>query len=84
MVAFLKQFLGGHCDTKTLRETFDHKTRNEWRKFGFKGMSGAMFLNTLVKHITDQVSLSAQLREVLQGLDRGERPQPGVEWSEVG
>ncbi|MGA2065387.1 MAG: hypothetical protein ABSG86_10470 [Thermoguttaceae bacterium] len=65
MVALLQQYLNRQCDTRALRETFDRKTRNEWSPFGLKGMSGAMFLNMLVKHISDENSLSAQLREVL-------------------
>jgi hypothetical protein len=65
MVTFLKQYLSGECDTESLRETFDGKTRNEWVSFGFKGPAGAMFLNMLVKNIADAESLSAQLRIVL-------------------
>lgn len=61
----LSSFLRGEVETDALRETFDRKTRKEWDAFGFKGMSGAMFLNKLVKHVPNADSLSSQLRSVL-------------------
>lgn len=65
MAELLKQFLGGEVGTDVLRETFDKKTRNEWDAFGFKGMSGAMFLNMLVKHLAEKADLAALLKAVL-------------------
>jgi len=65
MLALLDQYLSSHCNTEQLRETFDQKTKTEWDVFGFKGMSGAMFLNKLVKHVSDQGPLAEQLRRVL-------------------
>jgi len=65
MLPFLDDFLGERIDLKTFKDTFDKKTRKEWDVFGLKGMSGAMFLNTLVKHMPDQALVAAQLRRVL-------------------
>ena len=65
MVELLNRFLREEVGTDGLREMFDKKTRNEWRAFGFKGMSGAMFLNMLVKHMPDEAALAAMLRSVL-------------------
>ena len=65
MVEFLLRFLRGDVTCDVLRETFDKKTRKEWDAFGFKGMSGAMFLNMLVKHLAEKVDLNALLTAVL-------------------
>jgi hypothetical protein len=61
----LSRFLSGQIDVEQLRTEFDKRTRNEWDVFGLKGLSGAMFLNKLVKHIPDQNLLTAQLKAVL-------------------
>jgi hypothetical protein len=65
MLALLASFLHEEIDLESFRETFDLNTRNEWDVLGFKGMSGAMFLNTLVKYLPDQGEVAAELREVL-------------------
>ena len=65
MLALLKRFLNREIDIVTFQKTFDKKTRTDWNQFGFKGMSGAMFLNTLVKHIPDSDEVTRQLCEVL-------------------
>lgn len=65
MLALLKRFLSGADDVESFRTIFDKKTRTAWDQFGFKGLSGAMFLNTLVKHIPDTPALTHQLRQVL-------------------
>lgn len=65
MVDLLNSYLAGKVTTEEFRSTFDRKTRSEWNTFGFKGMSGAMFLNVLVKHIGDERKLAEQLRLVL-------------------
>jgi hypothetical protein len=65
MVELLNLYLAGKTTTEELRSTFDRKTRKEWNTFGLKGMSGAMFLNMLVKHIADERALAEQLRLVL-------------------
>lgn len=65
MVELLNLYLTSKITTEELRSTFDRKTRNEWNTFGLKGMSGAMFLNMLVKHIDDERALAQQLRFVL-------------------
>jgi hypothetical protein len=62
----LTRYLDGQVDTEQLRATFDRKTRKEWDVFGFKGMSGAMLLNQLVKHIPDKLTLAKHLRAVLR------------------
>ncbi len=66
--ALFRQFADGGIDLSTLRSTFDQKSRSgaAWESFGFGGMSGAMFLNTLVKHLPNySEQLSDQLRAVL-------------------
>jgi hypothetical protein len=65
ILELVKRYLAGEVDTERFRETFDRKTRHEWEGFGFKGMSGAMFLNMLVKHIPDQDALESQLKGIL-------------------
>ena len=42
----------GQCSLPEFREIFDKRTRKDWDVFGLKGMSGAMFVNTLVKHLS--------------------------------
>ncbi|SRR5260370_15689900 len=65
MVELLNLYLTGKTTTEELRSTFDRKTRKEWNTFGLKGMSGAMFLNMLVKHVDGERALAEQLRLVL-------------------
>ena len=65
IVTLLNRFLSDEISTEEFKTTFDLKTRKEWDVFGLKGMSGAMFLNTLVKHIPEQQVLSDRLRLVL-------------------
>jgi hypothetical protein len=65
MLAFLDDFLDSRIPLQQFKDTFDRKTRTEWDVFGLKGMSGAMFLNTLVKHIPNQQGVAAELRRVL-------------------
>ena len=47
------------------RSAFDRKTRTAWDSFGLKGLSGAMFLNKLVKHLPDGDEVSNELRKVI-------------------
>src|SRR5438552_351068 len=65
MVDFLEKYLASKISTKEFKETFDRKTRREWNTFGLKGMSGGMFLNNLVNHISNEGILADQLRLVL-------------------
>lgn len=65
MLPFLEDFLAGRISLKQFKDTFDRKTRKDWDVFGLKGMSGAMFLNTLVIHLPDQPAVTEQLRRVL-------------------
>ena len=65
MLTFLQGFLTGEISLDEFKIDFDRKTRTDWDVFGLKGMSGAMFLNTLVKHIPDQDEVAHQLRTVL-------------------
>ncbi|MDE0227199.1 MAG: AAA family ATPase [Gammaproteobacteria bacterium] len=60
-----KRFLDRNLGISEFRETFDRKTRNEWDLFGLKGLSGAMFLNKLVKHLSDQDELTRELQTAL-------------------
>lgn len=61
----LNNFLSGNLSTAEFREVFHRKTITDWAVFGLKGLSGAMFLNKLVKHVPDQVLLTSKLKEVL-------------------
>ena len=61
----VRHFLDRDFDISEFRETFDRKTRNEWDLFGLKGLSGAMFLNKLVKHLPDQDELTRELQAAL-------------------
>lgn len=65
MIVVLNRYLSEEMSSEEFRTTFHSKTGKEWDVFGLKGMSGAMFLNTLVKHIPDQQALSDHLRLVL-------------------
>ncbi len=58
-------FITGAVSLEDFRTTFDNKTRNEWEGFGFKGLSGAMFLNKLVKHISNHDELTNRLQTAL-------------------
>lgn len=63
--ALVTGFLQGQISLATFREDFDHKTRNDWDLFGLKGLSGAMFLNKLSKHLPDAAEVTAALRRAL-------------------
>jgi hypothetical protein len=65
MLDLLQRFLSGKCGLEEFRATFDLRTRSDWDLFGLKGMSGAMFLNMLVKHLPDQNVLVQRLRTAL-------------------
>lgn len=62
MGALVQRFLGGAIGLEQFRSTFDRRTRTDWDAFALKGASGAMFLNTLVKHSEHRVVLARQLR----------------------
>jgi hypothetical protein len=65
MVDFLEKYLNGEISTKQFKEIFDLKTRSQWNTFGLKGLSGGMFLNLLVNHVSDEPALTDQLYLVL-------------------
>lgn len=68
---FLSSFLSGSISLEEFRDIFHRRSMNEWNLFGLKGAAG-MFLNTLVKHLTDPDELSAQLRACLAApIDEG-------------
>lgn len=62
---FLQAYLAGEVSLRTLQITFDKNTRTIWNAFGLKGMSGAMFLNTLVKYMPDQQAVDEVLKHAL-------------------
>ncbi len=66
MLTFLASFLNEQISLVEFKSTFDKKTRNDWDGFRLKGLSGAMFLNTLVKHIPERADVAAALRQVLR------------------
>src|SRR5690242_17404524 len=45
VASLLDRYLRGEVETEELQATFDRRTRTDWEGFGFKGLSGAMFLN---------------------------------------
>lgn len=65
LVELLSRFLAGAATAEELRATFDQRTRTDWDAFGLRGMSGAMFLNGLLKHVADLDELALRLRAVL-------------------
>lgn len=65
MVQLLHSFLGGTTPVKVFNATFQQKTHNEWNVFSLRGLSGGMFFNKLVKYISDEDSLTRQLRKTL-------------------
>lgn len=66
IVELLDRYLAAKVETEELRAVFDRRTRTDWEGFGFKGMSGAMFLNKLVKYLGEGTSLATQLRSALR------------------
>jgi hypothetical protein len=64
MLDLLRRFSSRSVPVEAFRAEFDSRTRVEWEGFGFKGMSGAMFLNKLVKYL-DQAEVDEALRAVL-------------------
>ena len=61
----MQQFLHRRLAITEFRETFDRKTKKEWDLFGLQGLSGAMFLNKLVKHLSDQDELTRELQTAI-------------------
>src|SRR5207245_1340767 len=66
MLVLMNQYLGREIETEELRAIYDKKTRTDWTSFGLKGMSGAMFLNKLAKHVPDQNGLAEELRSAIR------------------
>lgn len=60
----LNRYCAGEVELEALRAEFDSRTRTDWEGFGFKGMSGAMFLNKLVKYLSGD-DLGAALKAVI-------------------
>ncbi|MCD4686806.1 MAG: hypothetical protein K8S97_12805 [Anaerolineae bacterium] len=65
IVALINDFVQHHIDGEAFRAEFDQKTRTDWDTYGFKGLSGAMFLNMLLKHVPDTAELTEQLRDAV-------------------
>lgn len=71
--ALLTDYREGRITTRELRDTYDRRTRKDWDVFGLKGMSGAMFLNTLVKHLpAQQIDETTQLLKAAMTLPSSE------------
>jgi len=62
MIHVLQTFLHGSITLHEFNVIFQQKTHTEWNAFNMRGMSGGMFLNKLVKYITDRETLTTQLR----------------------
>lgn len=66
ILALLESFLNGGINASEMRTVFDQKTRTDWIEFGLKGLSGGMFLNKCVKHLSNQPALNEELRSALK------------------
>jgi hypothetical protein len=62
----LGAFLNDKVGIEELRSTWDVKTRTVWNSFGLKGMSSAMFLNILVRHLPDQKQATDELKRIVR------------------
>jgi hypothetical protein len=62
----LEAFVAHPTSSEDFRSLWDTKTRSEWSTFGLGGLSSAMFLNMLVKHIGDQDRLLKELCNVIR------------------
>jgi hypothetical protein len=60
----LNAFLGGEVTLEEFRSIWDSKTRSIWKSFGLAGLSSAMFLNILVKHLPDPIQTTEELKRV--------------------
>lgn len=69
MLELLRRFIAGAIDVEEFRATFDARTRTDWDLFGLRGASGAMFLNKMVKYLTDTAAFTVQLRAALSAPD---------------
>ena len=67
IVDLLDRFADGRLDLAQFREIYHRGTAKDWDYFGLKGLSGAMFLNTLVKHLPGHVDeITTKLRESIR------------------
>ena len=65
LLELLGRFLSSKISLEQFRAEFDQRTRTEWKVFGLKGLSGAMFLNMLTKYVPDRDAITRQLQVVL-------------------
>ena len=65
ILAHWQRFQNGQIDIETFRSIFDTNIRTDWDILGLKGMSGAMFLNILVKYLDNQTNIADRLRDVM-------------------
>lgn len=65
LASLLGGFLRGQLSLDEFRAAVDVRGRGAWEAFGLRGMSGAAFLNRLVKYVPDTTALVAELREAL-------------------
>jgi hypothetical protein len=66
MRALVARFLNREIGLEEFRDVFDRKTRNEWDVFGLRGLSGAMFVNKLAKHLPDRERAAEALRKAMR------------------
>jgi hypothetical protein len=66
MLQLLTSFLDGSISLRAFNQVFQQKTHKVWDAFHLRGMSGGMFLNKLVKHISEEDILTRFLRKVLR------------------
>ena len=66
MADLSRRFCEGEYDLEGLRQRFQTRTQSEWRVLGAGGVSGAMVLNKLNKHLADHPDdVASKLRAVV-------------------
>lgn len=65
LLELLSASLDWRIPLKEFQTTFDKRTLSEWDIMVLKGLSGAMFLRTLVQGVPDQDQVDAKLRQAL-------------------
>ena len=59
------RFVEGRLTLSDFREGYDDKARSDWEVFGRKRLAGHVFLNNLVKYLTDEHELGTRLRRAI-------------------
>ena len=65
ILQLLHHYVSGAITADEFKTTFHRKTSTDWDLFGLKGMSGAIVLNQIVKHIGDEKFIAFNLKPLL-------------------